>query len=264
MNKNIFSYSFLYSILIFIGFFDLYSYYFFFGIEISSFVTTGEILTSFFSKTLIILPIIGFFFYARATENTSSKNMIQVRYTGGNTIVKELTFFVSNNNITLSGVPIILSYFMKILIRIFLWLAFLFYPLLIGWYLFYKEITYQLFIFDGSLTVQFMLLTIFVSAHYLNDKRLFSYIIVYGIIVCCFSYIGVINKEKARLIESGQPTHFVTYSIDSKTVATNENYLFIGVTKNYLFFRNTIDTSNSIVKIQEVKELRIKKIINSY
>ena len=107
-----------------------------------------------------------------------------------------------------------------------------------------------------------MMFTIFVAINYLHDKKLFPYLMVYGAIVCTLTFIGINNRKKARLIISGQPTHYVTYSIESKLISTNENYLFIGVIKNYLFFRNSIDGSNSIVKIEDVSKLRIKKLIN--
>ena len=156
----------------------------------------------------------------------------------------------------------ILTYLIKILIIIFFWQGFLFYPIIIGWYLFYTETTYHLFFLHSSMSTQFMFFTIFVAVKYLYDKKLFSYLIFYGAIVCALSHIGLNNREKARLIISGQPTHFVIYSTESKLISTNETYLFIGVIKNYLFFRNTIDNSNSFVKIENIKNLRMKKIIH--
>lgn len=262
MNKSIFSYSFAYALIVFIGFFDAYSYYFCFGIEVSSFMTTGEILTSFFPKTLIILPLIGIFFFTYASKKTSNQKTPLYTTQGVINIIEELKFCISKNKITLKSVFKILNYLIKILIIIFFWQGFLFYPIIIGWYLFYTETTYQLFFLDSSMSTEFMFFTIFVAVKYLHDKKLFSYLIFYGAIVCVLSHIGVNNREKARLIISGQPTHFVTYSIESKLISTNETYLFIGVIKNYLFFRNTIDNSNSIVKIEDVSKLRIKKLTN--
>jgi len=262
MNKSIFSYSFAYALIVFIGFFDAYSYYFCFGIEVSSFMTTGEILTSFFPKTLIILPLIGLLFISYAFKKTSNEKTLLSSTQVIINIIDALKFCISKNKVTLKSIFEILIYLTKILIIIFFWIGFLSYPLIIGWYLFNTEVTYQLLVFDGSLFTEFMIFKIFVAINYLHDKKLFSYLMVYGAIVCTLTFIGINNRKKARLIISGQPTHYVTYSIESKLKSTNENYLFIGVIKNYLFFRNSIDGSNSIVKIEDVSKLRIKKLIN--
>jgi len=93
MNKSIFSYSFAYALIVFIGFFDAYSYYFCFGIEVSSFMTTGEILTSFFPKTLIILPLIGLLFISYAFKKTSNeKTLLSSTQVIINILVKILYF----------------------------------------------------------------------------------------------------------------------------------------------------------------------------
>ena len=46
------------------------------------------------------------------------------------------------NKVTLNSIFEILIYLTKILIIIFFWIGFLSYPLIIGWYLFYTEVTY--------------------------------------------------------------------------------------------------------------------------
>ena len=260
MYKNIFSYPYAYSLLIFIGFFDAYSYYFFFGIEISSFMTTGEILTIFFPRSLFLLPFIGLIFFIDASKNKNNKKSSVLVPKGLIRIISELKFFIAENKLKLKLVFKVFLLIIRLLILIFFWLGFLIYPFLIGWYLFYTETTYQLFIFDGSLSIQFMYFAIFISIYYQNKKELFTYVIIYGLIITILSYIGVNNRNKASQIISGEPTHFVSYSTGSKKLSTNSNYFYIGHTRNYLFFRNSIDSSNSIVKIEDINELRIKKL----
>ena len=262
MHKNIFSYSSAYALLIFIGFFDAYSYYFFFGIEISSFMTTGEILTLFFPRSLFILPFIGLIFFLDASRNKYYQNTSALVPKGLISMVNDLKFFIVENKPDLKVVVKVFQFIIRILVIIFFWFGFLMYPFLIGWYLFYTESTYQLFIFDGSLSIQFMLFAVFISIYYQNKKELFTYVILYGLIITILSYIGVNNRNKASQIISGESTHFVSYSTDSKQMSTNSSYFYIGHTKNYLFFRNSIDNSNYIVKIEDINELRIKKITN--
>lgn len=262
MDKNVFPYSFVYALIIFIGFFDAYSYYFCFGIEISNFMTTGEILISFFPKGLYILPLFGILIFSDIFRNNSNSKAILSNPKNLIDIVEELRTFIYKKNTFISLIIKILNFLFTIGIYIFFYLGFLFYPILIGWYLFYTEVSYQLFIFNGSLIYLFIFFTIFISINFLNKKKLIAYVIIYGVLISSLTHIGVINREKATLIISGQPTHHVTYCTNSKQISTNSTHLFIGQTRSYLFFRNTIDNSNSIVKIEEVRDLKVKKIVD--
>lgn len=260
MSKNFFSYSYLYALIIFIGFFDAYSYYFCFGIDISSFMTTGEILTSFFPKMLFVLPIIGVFFYIGVINDRSKRKVTNNPPKGIMLRLKRLKFLFLAPKKKLKDVLRILNLINILCTIIIMWLGFLLYPISIGWYLFYTEIPFQAHFFGSNMATVFLFFTTFLCLYYLDNEELFSYLITYGVIITCLAFIGLSNREKATSIVSGEPTHVVSYSIDSKKISTTPSYLFIGMTENYLFFRNTNDGSNSIVKIEDIQDFKMKKI----
>lgn len=258
MLKNIFSFPFLYTLILFVGYFDIYSYYSFFGIEISGFMTTSEILTSFFSRTLVIIPIISLWYlvalmFNRRIDNVTSKHPKKRldRFYG---------FFLWRR-IPLKSIFNAVNKLFVILAKLYFLLGFLLFPIFVGWYLFFTDLSNEVFLLNHRYTPMiYIYFVIYIGVFFSKDKYHVELLTGYAILVTSLSYIGLSNREKAKSIIYGKPTHLVSYSINSKKVRTGPSYIFFGMTENYLFFRNTSEGSNSIVKIEDIQDLSISKL----
>lgn len=138
--------SFLYGCIVFFGFFDKYTYYFNFNIDITNFLSISEILFSFLPKTFLLIPILGFILFTITLVGISKENKNQRRPVKYNGLIDFLTFEFYRVKIinreervflrTINYLGLIINFTIKLFVISLLFI----YPLIIGFYYFFLNI----------------------------------------------------------------------------------------------------------------------------
>lgn len=85
---------------------------------------------------------------------------------------------------------------------------------------------------------------------------------VYGFVaISILTYLITRNSISADLINKGYSKYSVQLELEGdSSLYTNDSLIFIGSTKNYYFFRNTNSEYNTIIPVNEIIEIKIKKL----
>ena len=267
MKNNIYSYSSIYALLVFFGFFDLFTYYYNFGIQINSFMTIGEILFSFLPRTLIILPAIAVFFVIISFFNIAPSDIkIPEPNIKTSAIKMMITYFnklpnsLSKKRNIIVYIAITIKFLLDSFMAIANWLIIFFFPIIIGWFLFFTDVSYENRFIDGAYVVFAILLSGTIFIMLFIHRNFIPFLLAYNIFIASLAFIGIDNKKKSRLILENKPNYSVSYTTKSNLITTDSCHIFIGKTEKYLFFRNLMDDSNSIVKIENIENLKMRKI----
>jgi hypothetical protein len=198
-------------ILITLGYFNLYSYYSFFGIDITSYLDPSEIIFAFSSVLirLIYLTLIVCILYAITLV---SKDELAARPTR---IVGKIAKVFS-----LLALPI---FFIAVSMLIFL-----------------KEVLVDfkgIYLLGTFILLSWMILYRSTITHFRN--RLLT------VAVLVIVYIQMSNKLKFRNIMDGQVDR-MTIQLANETILTSADLWYVGATRNYLF---CYDRSNKITKV---------------
>lgn len=244
-------------ILIFIGYWNLHSYYMFFGINIYNYVTTTEILLSFIPiilKLIIILLFLIIMYYMfhgfdklmnllpgqkkyEKKKEEEKKLPISERYEilkrtyKGGIIMRILilTLFAA------AWWDLITFNYPKHYFTIFYIL--LFYQTAKDTYLEYNVIYKHKFVNKKNYRIGHTILVVF----------LFLYILFYE------------NYTEAKLVLNCKPNYEFKFNIDSTVFHSDSTLVYVGETQSYLILRNNYTGYNSIFKKENIKDLQIKK-----
>lgn len=265
------------ALLLFVGYLNYTTYYRLFDIEITSYLTTGELLLSFLPLTSGILIALFFFIVlfisviiAPPKENESKS-------------------IDRDNNISLLSIFLITEFFknLRVILNNKLWKNFR--QIL-------NLIFNVLFLLVGLSIILFFILFFIIMSGLVIDHKLFPdfeyssifwlsflwfllmldvvkkrqrshslkyidemYLILVTIAFLYFTTIS--NKKSATDVLSGKP-HFsakLSFSDSAKNIVTDSNLVFIGKTANYFFFRNLEAKTNIIYNSDGVVKIDIQK-----
>jgi hypothetical protein len=267
--------------LIFLGFYNLQCYYWWFGINIYNYVSTGELILSFISIIieLLLIGLISLLFWYLMTF---SHNVL-FYYPNPKKLKEELDFHKRN----------------KTIINVLEYLYFIFGNI--------ASIAASIIIFSIYLIFLIIILTQTRNFRFALDYVLNTWIAIIVIIICSISLIYLIktfysenkisykrnsikffiykklrfkitkttstsfivlisiltlfwgkNSYKASYVLSGRRNTKVSFVYKKKIFSTNDTIIFLGETKDYLFFRNIKLSDNLIFKRSEISFLNFK------
>lgn len=266
--KNFFSNSaFLSALLIFVGYLNVYIYYNEFGINISTYLTTGELLLSFLPLTIPLLILASFFFIPTLDVLTTESGKSR-KYESR---VKEKELFrMAVKNLT--GVwkilrqkrvrrPILLFFF-TILEIVRLAYGTFYYIFLV---IFLLPFSISVFASDYRFPAPIAVWIFFTLLWYVflddqikkkdRDIKAVNDISVIVVGVLFLGLVSIYNKDKAFLVLSGRQDFKVSFQYDTMKVETDSNLVYIGKTNEYLFLRDRSARKNKIYPIDKVSLL---------
>lgn len=280
-------------ILVFLGYWNLDSYYDYFGIDIYNYVTVSEILLSFLPvmKVVIIviliiivfLSIIAFIivtlseFETQKKEegNVNDEELLPFDIVANIKVVKRIIETVKmliKNKRNLSTKAILWGWVMIVAYLSFLILSIWLYTRVYNGYEYFLKI-----LFDMPFLVKEAENAI---VYLLGYALLVSLIIYYSLLVRLNGILGVIarksryiilgiflstlilsisNQLKAgRILIAETLNKNTSILINNKTINTDSNLVYIGQTQNYIFLRKLKEETNVIYKMSDIDKLEIE------
>ncbi|MDD4110699.1 MAG: hypothetical protein PHS54_04015 [Clostridia bacterium] len=262
-------------VLIFFGYLHYSFYYSFFGIEISSYLTTGELLLSFLRLTIPILSIIAmlslYMIGALVLMVTRDKSLNEEEKDNDAFnlfFLKELNDFISS--LKRKNFRSFKAYIFVILELITLLLSLGFALFFIGYilFLFYQIVSEnpKLSLINSKASIVFAVMWFFVLFSTLEKLKkkyqdhMHNFVLVFGLLGLFLSNIYIFNKETALKTLKGHPENQITIYAEDETIKTDNNLVFIGKTDNFIFLRNLQEKENEIYNISDVKKFTIKQL----
>ncbi len=213
-------------VLVLFGFFNIYSYYLSFGIDITSYVEPSEILFSFsslfFNATLIICTA--------------------AVYTVGDLINDKLNQWKPNA---------------KTLFK------FLFGSIYFLFISFCTNLVYK--IFPNSLETNtvldsvriFILLFVIIVASRWKSRPFSKYVFIVSV-----SLLILLQRNSqihSLIVDDKQPFYQVELKFADSNLTTDSTLLYVGSSSNYIFFWNVVKNSASVYPLKELKQIDIRR-----
>lgn len=282
-------------VLIFLGYWNLYTYYKHFKIEIYKYVTTSELLLSFLPISIYIfyalcivllfisIPMLGFIRDFKAVDKLQNENpniKISIK-TGGNNndeFLEQFNFFRLIKRLFdkqhYKGFSKVRQVWMFIigLINIIMTLLAVIFFIVSMCYPFYLLMYNQIGIYEYWNFVVFGLVIFFLIIFNLSNSifakipqqkikniysNIFNVILVTSIVILFIMYN---NYRKAYKVLNNTPIEEVSFKIDSTKYSTNDSILFIGQTQNYLFLKEAKKENILIFNKNNIKLLSIRDL----
>lgn len=260
--------------LIFLGYINYTFYYFYFDIEISSYLTTGELLLSFLKLTIPILFIIGLILLLSVIGTLPE---IITKAKGNSITFDEFCAYFEINltrllelfkkHIKTINFRSVRDYwktylFIMAILNTFAAIIFMFlYPCFLILLLTPLKIKTEWFstILNGCLSIYWLI----ILQNILNKKLKRvnpKSALFFAIGILFLINIIIFNKGNALLTLNGKPKDKAIIYTSTDTITTSESIVFIGKTENYIFLRNISDRSNVIYQTDEIKKYIITTI----
>ena len=274
--------------LIFLGYWNLDSYYGKFGIRIYTYITAAEILLSFlpiiniiFVTTLSLLAITFVVFASRlknvtAKKSTNNDEGMEIALNDDDEITLNLKKFIikTYHFFTFSWIENDKNFLKNILNFIVSLISlssnvvafgFVALGLILIYSSLYNYILPPINFYKYDLTIaalaiiialRFLYCTLFENIE-ITKPFFKKYSLLITSVALLVTLISVQNTNNAlRLIEK-QTRISVTFNLGDKTIATDDNIVYIGNTQNYLFLRKLKEKTNIIYKMSEISDLEI-------
>jgi len=236
-------------LIICLGYFNIHTYYHFFGIKIYNYLDVSEIIFSFVSILdeifMTLLGVIGAIIVLIVAKDVREGYISEIR-SAGNWINKAILYTYAVIMLVSIVYSILKSYFYEAtgLEKIERWI-----------------INFLSLNMDSVFLILFVVLpAIIIYFLYVEvnaDKSLVRISITASLLVAFFAYIYVRNYVFSFQIKRGIPYNQVELiCLNGKQVKSNKMWLFIGATKNYYFFSNVISHTNMIIPSSQVIEER--------
>jgi len=272
--KNIIESSYIYALLIFLGFYNYYCFYNCFDINIATYLTSGELLLSFLPLTIPVIgimillamlyvkAIIDLSFENKLDDNTTDKYRIPRLYVLGYSYRKIKDLFKDKKWKSINSYYSLLIYVVSMLIGvafILFFIGYIFYFMLCleGKYvsstagnLFFMGIVWFL-IFDELIE------TVIKGKNEIKKISHYFFLLIFLI-----ALIKVSKVNDAKEILNGTCKERVIFEYNNAIVKSDSNFVLVGKTERYIFLRNLNEGKNYIYpteRIGLIKTERIKK-----
>ncbi|MBK6825601.1 MAG: hypothetical protein IPG86_01330 [Chitinophagaceae bacterium] len=256
------------ALLIFVGYLDIYIYYNEFGINISTYLTTGELILSFLPLTIPLLILVSFFFIPAIGVLTSEQGK-HSRQNENRVKPKEYTKMAARNLKRVWKIirqkrvrrPVLL--FLFTLLEIIRLVYGIFYH--IFFFTFILLFFISVFTSEKRVAVPILIWIIFTILWYLffddeikRENRNLEAINNISAIIACVLFLGLVSihkKDKAFLVLNGRQDFKVKFVYDTTKVETDTSVVYIGKTNEYLFLRERKGRINKVYEIDKVSLL---------
>lgn len=270
-------------ILVFLGYWNLHSYYTMFGIDIYNYVNTTEILLSFLpiiiklmiiilmiSPSFILLAIITSIINSKMFNKTKSEFLINKKrltelhklYKTANTEEK-LKILEEINEIDIKNTPLL-----KKNLPVYYVLSFVIIGLTVYLFIKYSNNEYP-YIYSAfsylmmsglySYVTYRMHLRVFKQVRMITKIDLLKISLVISFFI--FSFILYYeNLIEANLILANKPNYIFSFNLQDKKYISDTTSVYVGETKDYLVIRNNYTGFNTILKKEKLENFNIRKI----
>lgn len=258
-------------ILIFVGFLHYSFYYSFFGIDISGYLTTGELLLSFLRLTipiLIIAAVLSLHLIGALISIVTKKQSDSISDYSGNAVniffLKELKLFISS--IKSKDFKKFGTYLAVLLDLVVLIMSLFCALLFIGYFVFiiYQIGTEKVIYINSKTSIVYGIIwffTLYSTLEILEKQygnHLHKFILAFSLIGLFLS--NIYNKQKAINTLNGKPENEMVLYTKTDTIRTDSNLVFIGKTDKYIFLRNISEKENDIYSLNDISKFTIKKV----
>ena len=265
MTKKI-SPAYLYSFLIFIGFYSKFIYYKKFDINISSYLSFSELLLSFLELSYSFVLVFFFFMFAyfyhtvyNLKENKKKKKYLSER------ILNEIEVITNElKNKRLFSFLIIPFHSIKFMLLASLLLAVAIYPVILIYMVIFDssrisflDISVEQLIIPTLIFILFFKDIINISKRLRNESDLMIDYIIIAILVF-ISLITVENRHNANKVLNGISEYEIEFKFDESLIKSDENLIFIGMTEKYVFLRKNSLNENQIFSKDRIKIIKLK------
>ncbi len=262
------------ALLIFIGYLNYQFFYSNFDIEISSYLTTSELIFSFLPLTIPFLLIIGTltflsigigFAIEKKEENDELEtdpetplHAISRIPPAWNRMVKALR---KKNKSALDWglLPItILLFVMSVIVAIFM-VAYIFIFVFISLSSDFSVISYTGTLVLGVFWIIFIFIRIDLSEK--EGRSNWSRNLAYALLVTLsIGLLRISKNETATNILVGKPEYSAAIELTDSTITTDSTIVYVGQTSNYLFLRNRKTRDNIILNMGSIRRYSLNKI----
>lgn len=263
--------TYLYALLIFIGYINYFTYYTFFGINIIDYLTFGELLLSFLNLTIPLL-ILGAFLlfiliFAQVSFVSKSKEYIEhYRETtyGDNTDVFKGSFknikaiFKNKKWKTFNTYFSLLLFTFQFIFSSIIFIFLIAYPFELLAHIFGGVFIYDvhpilliILSFVWFMTFDDVLKRIF------NEREIRSAIFNTSIILCFIGVITFINRSRAKNILENHKSDKVEFLFGQEEIKTDSTQFYIGQTQGYIFLRQIKDSATVIYSKSKIEKFKI-------
>ncbi len=269
-------------VMVFLGYWNLDSFYGKFGIEIYNYVTASEILLSFLPiintivLTVISLLIIGLVLFFPEFEERKQDPQISniedesdvtlniIRFCKNFYKFISLKWYQKNNRFHIN----VITFIIRLIALTSNVVAFFF--VLAGFILIFTSLYgYNLTVLGNNniasmaiaallviLALRFLHLNFFAHVEPVN-LFIEKYSLVGTSAILILVLISTQNVTNANEILQKKTDVLVTFTVDEKTITTDSNLVYVGNTQNYLFLRKLKQRTNIIYKVSDIKNLEI-------
>ena len=268
------------ALLLFIGYLNYVTYYNLFDIDITSFLTTGELLLSFLPLTsailfilflVLVILVVALIGPSKKSNEEPDNNRIEKNYflfsffALSDSIKSVKTIFKEKKWKTLGQKATLIFEFILAIIGLTVIFFFVtFFIIMVGLVIDHKPFPNWDFWIVFSLSV-FWFFILFEIIKRREDNKTLRFVNEFylGLFTIAFLYFTTIsNKKDATDTLSGKP-HFKTkliFSDSSKNIESDSNLVFVGKTAEYYFFRNLKKKTNHIYSADGVINVEVSKV----
>lgn len=268
--SKIYEPAYLYAFLIFIGYFNEYTFYIFFGFNILSYLTFGELLLSFLNLTipLLILSAVIFFMYVGTVNSTRKSEEEGEKYNTNfysdifeitRESLKELKVLFQERKWKWIWTYInIVHRLFQFLISIAIFLFAFLYPLY-----FLLLVMGENLHFDFGLPIHVILgfgwltiINILIKKFYKKTEHVRAAMFLI-ILLIFIGTITIINRSKYNFKIEGKENTYLEFVYENETIKTKDNLVFVGQTENYLFVKDVKKQVNYIYNKEKIDLIKI-------
>lgn len=268
MKKIITDTAFLSALFLFIGYLNVFLYYDYFGINITTYLSTGELLLSFLPITtpLLIMLVVVFFpmleVLTTQPDNNSTATMSSIRRKDKFKVslinLKKAIKIIRQKRVR-KRFALLLFFIQEATGLIFGFLFHVYFMLFILFFIVSVFATERRFPIPIAVwiiltIVWFAFLDDQIIPAYRKSERVNSVIIAIGVILS-LGLISIYNRDKADDVLRGNQTMHVHFVYDSSRISTDTNLVYVGQTNGYIFLRNRTSRTNRVFELSKISGL---------
>lgn len=265
--------SYIYALLIFIGYYNYFTFYTFFDINIIDYLTFSELVLSFLNLTIPIMILLAamliFFIFAMFRIASEKKENIEYYQRTAYRDVFQI-FLDSFENIKstfkekkwklFSTYIWLLLFIFQFSFSILIFLFIILYPID-----FVNKIAEREGLFINNTILLFLLGFMWIM--FFDDilERTFNEIerkkIVRNSIIFLFfiGFLTVVNRIRAKSILQGKPFENLEFTYQNKLIKTDSTLVYFGQTDRYIFLRNLIQNENQVFQRDKIDFIIYKR-----
>ena len=231
--------------LLYFGFCSMYGYYNEFNIEITSFISTQDILLSFFPTIILFSSTLSATIFQQLYSDLQNTSTMQQNQSGLEAFRNKVKAWANKN-----------GYYFVIFYYIFVSLI----AIIINAIFHFKPYTLK----DYNLFTDFLFLFLLYIVIMMSDRRdiitrntviLSLFLIVFiGMKIQGYRRIDALRAKDGK----NEKVNSISFTYNMKNISTSDSIILIGQTSNWIFLYHTKDSSTFAYSISKIDNLKVK------